>query len=190
MLYLRSLLFLLMAVPALAGMVSTYVNAFQYRSLYPPGFSGTLTLTRYFKGFESFGVPGRLIAVRMYIEGGAGESASEVVCQDMDISVAGRLPVFSGYDCGAYSDSGPLGGEREFTRTWELALFQPSRVSLVSTWDISANLNEEGYADLHNGFTAIVEYEYGAVPEPSQSWLVGLALTALWLCRRKVFARG
>lgn len=190
MLYLRSLLFLLMAVPALAGMVSTYVDAFEYRSVYPPGFSDTLTLTSYFRGFESFGVPGRLVAVRMYIEGGAGESASEVVCQDMEISVAGRLPVFSGYDCGAESDSGPLGGYREFTRTWELALFQPSRVSLVSTWNISAYLEEPGYAYLHNGFTAYIDYEYGPVPEPSQLWLVGLALTALWLCRRKVFARG
>jgi len=76
----------------------------------------------------------------------------------------------------------------EFTDPRLLALFQPSRVSLVSTWWISASLWDEGYADLHNGFTGTVEYEYGPVPEPAQLWLLGPALTGFWFWRRSGFS--
>lgn len=77
----------------------------------------------------------------------------------------------------------------EFTEPRLLALFQPARVSLVKTWNISANLWEEGFADLHAGFTGTVEYEYGPVPEPRQSWLLGVTLAGFWLCRWRVLAR-
>ncbi|MBN9664072.1 MAG: hypothetical protein J0H49_38080 [Acidobacteria bacterium] len=175
-------------MPALAGTVSTYFESFGSMYLGPPGFSGTLTKTSYFQGFDSFGVTGSLRTVRIEVSGGAGISASQFVCQDMDVAVAGRLTIFSAFDCGAQSDSGSIDGHMEFTDPRLLALFQPARVGLVRTWNISADLWEEGYADLHAGFTGTVEYEYGPVPEPAQRWLLGPALTAFWFWRRRGFS--
>lgn len=183
--YLCSLLFLLLAGPAWAGTVSTYIDAIDFMYLSPPGFSGTLTETSYFQGFDSFGVTGSLRAVRIEGSGGAGISASQFVCQDFDLSVAGRLTIFSAFDCGAQSDTGSLGGLMEITDPRLMSLFQPARVSLVRTWKIDAGLWEEGYADLHAGFTATVEYEYGPVPEPAHTWVLGLSLAGFWLWWRR-----